>query len=158
MKWMFCNMLLKCGLGCSVSYVTLLQKSAKDAKSMHPVCIFSSTVNIVYLGWEQNHYLDSRKCCAHSATYSCLGNTNHFNLTTDFSYCESPCSEVSNAWEVGGPFSHFTHAMKGSYCKSTKITCKTLSSASHRRWQNSTSFCFALFFKILLWETGANLS
>lgn len=62
------------------------KRCQKYASGVH----ISSTVNIVYVGSEQTHYLDSRECCAHRATYSCLGNINHFILTTDFSYCENP--------------------------------------------------------------------
>lgn len=99
---------------------TLRQKSAKDANSMHQVCIFS--VLLILCMWGQNiKTLDYRECCAHCATYSCLGNINHFILTAIFSYCENLCSEISNTqgeWVV-----LVTPIMpkKALYCYSTQI-------------------------------------
>lgn len=85
------------------------KRCQKYASSVH----ISRTVNIVHVGSEQNHYLDSRECRARRATYSCLGNINHFILATDFSYCENPfCSEVSSRRKVGGLFNDFSHAKK----------------------------------------------
>lgn len=103
----FCNMLLECELGCSTLYPTseVSKRCQKYASGVH----ISSTVNIVYLVSEQNHYLYSRECRAHCATYSCLGNINHLILTTYFSYCETLALR-SQIREVGEPFSNFTHA------------------------------------------------
>lgn len=82
---------------CVVPYFRSQQKMPKYASG---ACIFQVLLNIVYVGSVQNHYLDSKECCAHRATYSCLGNINHFILTTDFSYCENLCSEVSHTRSV----------------------------------------------------------
>lgn len=89
--WVWIRML------CVVPYFKSQQKMPKYASG---ACIFQVLLNIVYVGSVQNHYLDSKECCAHRATYSCLGNINHFILTTDFSYCENLCSEVSHTRSV----------------------------------------------------------
>ncbi len=82
-----------------MSYQTseVSKRCQKYASSVH----ISYTVSVVYVGSEQNRCLDSRECCAHRATYSCLGNINHFILTTDFSYCENPLLR-GLAYERGG--------------------------------------------------------
>lgn len=66
-------------------------------KYARAVSIFPVLLIILCVRSEQKHNLDSRECCAHRATYSCLGNINHFILTADFSYCEKAFrSEVPN--------------------------------------------------------------